>query len=229
MVFNFFKASGEERLEQVERQIQQMLSRDRHSFDLAVTALLGGADPAVAGPDLRDTDREVNELEREIRRALVVHLSVQGTVDAPSVLAYMSVVKDIERIGDYAKNIFDLADMGTDLTGAADHEQLHGYARQVSDMISSAGEAFHARDHDASEALISEGDALLDTFDDLVAGLAGSDGIASEAVPRALYYRHLKRIVAHLMNLLSAVVMPLDRLDYFDEDRSTRSDADPAS
>ena len=30
-------------------------------------------------------------------------------------------------------------------------------------------------------------------------------------------YRYYKRIVAHLMNLLSAVVMPLDRLDYYDE------------
>jgi hypothetical protein len=41
-------------------------------------------------------------------------------------------------------------------------------------------------------------------------------------VARALAHRYLKRIVAHVMNILSAVVMPLDRLDYFDEDPEDR-------
>ena len=36
---------------------------------------------------------------------------------------------------------------------------------------------------------------------------------------RWIPYRYFKRIVAHLMNLLSAVTMPLDELDYFDEQR----------
>jgi hypothetical protein len=43
-----------------------------------------------------------------------------------------------------------------------------------------------------------------------------------QAVPRALAHRYLKRVVAHLMNLLTAVIMPLDRLDYFDEDPEDR-------
>ncbi len=58
---------------------------------------------------------------------------------------------------------------------------------------------------------------MCDTFDELVNALVVSDRVARDAVPRALFYRHLKRIVAHLMNLLSAVVMPVDRLDYLDE------------
>jgi len=222
VVFRLFKSGGEEQLELIERQIQQMLANDRHSFDLAVSALLGGADPEVVGPDLLETDREVNELEREIRRELVVHASVHESVDVPAILAYMSVVKDIERIGDYAKNIFDLAALDVDLSEAPDREALHVLARRASQLITTAGEVFHARDRDAAEALISERDPLLYDFDDLVADLVGSDQVAREAVPRALFYRHLKRVVAHLMNLLSAVVMPLDQIDYFDEDRSTR-------
>ena len=38
-------------------------------------------------------------------------------------------------------------------------------------------------------------------------------------MPRALFYRHLKRITAHLANLLTAVVVPVDKLDYIDEPR----------
>jgi hypothetical protein len=41
-------------------------------------------------------------------------------------------------------------------------------------------------------------------------------------VPKALLFRHLKRITAHLMNVLTAVVMPFDRLDYWDEDKVDR-------
>ena len=43
------------------------------------------------------------------------------------------------------------------------------------------------------------------------------------AVPRALLYRFLKRVTAHSLNVVSAVVMPVDRLDYFDEDDETRA------
>jgi hypothetical protein len=41
-------------------------------------------------------------------------------------------------------------------------------------------------------------------------------------VARALLHRYVKRVVAHLMNVLSAVVMPVDRLDCFDEDPEDR-------
>jgi phosphate uptake regulator len=47
-------------------------------------------------------------------------------------------------------------------------------------------------------------------------------GRPPHAVGRALAARYLKRIVAHLTNVLSAVVMPIDRLDYFDEDPEDR-------
>jgi hypothetical protein len=40
---------------------------------------------------------------------------------------------------------------------------------------------------------------------------------AQYAVSRALYYRFLKRTTAHVMNVLTSLVQPLDRLDYYDE------------
>jgi hypothetical protein len=32
----------------------------------------------------------------------------------------------------------------------------------------------------------------------------------------------LKRITAHLMNILTSLVMPIDRLDYYDEAKADR-------
>ena len=46
--------------------------------------------------------------------------------------------------------------------------------------------------------------------------------ILALSVPKALLYRFLKRVTAHSSNVVSAVVMPVDQLDYFDESEDTR-------
>ena len=59
---------------------------------------------------------------------------------------------------------------------------------------------------------------MLERFDLRVSALVKGEDAGGQAVARALSYRYLKRVVAHLMNLLSAVVMPLDQLDYYIQD-----------
>ena len=219
MVLRFFRGSGEDRLEHAQSRLLQMLADDRHSFDVASSALLMGADTDVVGPDLRATDQRVNEAERELRRELVVHASVHGSSQVSSILVYMSVVKDVERIGDYAKNIYDVAAQGVSFVDAPDRDELIGYRDRISTMISDAGRIFADEDVEAATEVIRQGDQMQDLFDSKVAELVCSDRPGREAVPRALLYRYYKRIVGHLMNLLSAVVMPVDRLDYFDEEK----------
>lgn len=222
MVMRYFRQSGDDRLEHVEQKLLSMLADDRHSFDLAASALLGGAAPETVGQELRDTDRRVNEGVREIRRELIVHSSVHGSISTPAVLVYMSIVKDVERVGDYAKNIFDLADLGADFSDAPDRGQLIGYRDRVSALISETGPIFVESNGERARRILGEADDMLDQLDNLVADLCLTAEPGHQAVPRALFYRHLKRIGAHLMNVLSAVIMPVDHLDYFDEDRETR-------
>jgi phosphate uptake regulator len=223
MVREFFRGTGEEDFEPIEGKINQMLADCRHSFDAAVNAVLGGIDPELVGPDLRVTDQRVNKLEQEVRRELLVHASVHGTtVDVPLIMTYMNVVKDIERVGDYAKNIYDLAAQGADFSAARDLDDLVRYRDRVSELISEVATVFRERDQSQARRLAEEGDRLLDDFDEQVRGLVESDAPSRLGVPRALLYRYLKRIVAHLLNVLSAVIMPVDRLDYFDEDRADR-------
>ena len=57
-------------------------------------------------------DLQVNQLEQGIRKKLIIHLSIPSNyVDAPYCLLLMSVVKDVERIGDYAKNLLEVSDL----------------------------------------------------------------------------------------------------------------------
>jgi phosphate uptake regulator len=223
MVIEFFRRGSESQLGQIESKIGQMLGDARHSFDLAASAFLAGADPAVVGQDVHATDKRINATERDIRRDLLVHVSVKRTAsDMPMILAYMAVAKDVERIGDYAKNIYDLADQGVDLSEAEDLEQLASYRQRVSLLIAQTAQTFLNRNTEEARAYLAEADVLLKAYDTLVNESLASERPSSYGVPRALYFRYLKRVTAHLMNVLTALTMPIDRLDYFDEDEEDR-------
>ncbi len=223
MPFGFLRSDGSERLERIEATLQRMFVDDHHSFDLAMSALVGDSAADTVGGEVRATDHRVNEGEREIRRDLVIHASVYGGIETPTILVYMSIVKDVERIGDYAKNLFDIAADGVVLNDGELVDEVVRLRATISTMISEVAETFAERDVGRSRALLEQGDAMLDEFDarvsDLVTGRIGEPA----AVAYALTYRYFKRIVAHLMNVLSAVVMPVDRLDYFDEDPEDRT------
>jgi phosphate uptake regulator len=223
MVFSFRREGDAERLDRIEKTLQQMITDDLHAFDLAMSALLGERSPHEIGAELRATDHGVNAAERDIRRELVVHASVLGAIDTPAILIYMSIVKDIERIGDYAKNLFDLAVDGVDLSTGMHTGEITSLATEIPDFLRDAADIFEKRDEERAKAYLRSGDALLDRFDARVSELVKEEHPDHQAVAVALTHRYLKRIVAHGMNVLSAVVMPVDRLDYFDEDPEDRS------
>lgn len=61
------------------------------------------------------SDIEINKLERSIRKQLIAHLIL--TRDPGNVsycLLLMSLVKDVERLGDYAKNVAEIRSEGED-------------------------------------------------------------------------------------------------------------------
>ena len=220
MVMSFFR-SDEGGISQIESQVQRMIADARHTFDLAMNAVTGGAVETVAD-EVRRIDRQINVTEIEIRRELLVHISVHGAADAGEMLVFMNMIKDLERIGDYNKNIFDLALEGVSFSGDEDLEQILGFRDELSSRIALMGEILDTRDEDRARAYIERGDHLRREFDGLVNELVHATAPALVAVPRALLYRFLKRVAAHCANVVTAVIMPVDRLDYFDEDDDTR-------
>jgi len=224
MVLEFFRGGADSQLEEIEGLIIQMLLDCRHTFDLAINALVGGTEPSTVGKQISKTDVGINKAQRRVRKELVVHASVQGAAaDLPMALSSMSIVKDAERIGDYAKNIWDIANAGIDLTGAADIAQLIKYRDRTSEMIGETARVLRERDVDAAHRIIQDSDAIQDEYDAGVRGLlAGGTPEAPDAVARALLYRYLKRISAHAMNVLTSLVMPLHRLDFYDEKKADR-------
>jgi phosphate transport system protein len=221
-VFDFFRGGGQSTIEAVEKTLVEMLQNARQNYDEAMGAVFGGGISKSTRKGLKKTDREINLAQQQVRRDLVMHASVSPAVDLADTLAYMSVVKDVERVGDYAKNLYDLAKFGADFTTADDADYLAEYRDRVGQLIDDAVEVFESHDAERARRLIEKADGFRDDYDENVRAAFNSDGPASDAVARTLYFRFLKRITAHVMNLMTSLVAPVHRLDYYDEAKDDR-------
>jgi phosphate uptake regulator len=218
-MFSLFRDA--QQLENVETQLVEMLETCSRMFELAVGALMRTSDPAAVADEIFALDKELNRTEREIRRELLVHGSVWGAeIDYGLMLAYMSVAKDVERVGDYCKNLWNLADLGVDFSAGPDRAEIQGHFREVADLIVVTTKVFRDQEESAVHDLIPEIKADEKHYDDRMAQFIRSDEPGTFAAPRAILYRYIKRISAHLSNLLTSLVMPVDRLDFYKKSKA---------
>jgi len=161
----------------------------------------------------------VNKLERRIRKQVIAHLSLSGTAaDLPYCLLLMSLVKDVERLGDYAKNLTEVVDFYVGpLPDAEIVAELKEIRKGVETAFAATAEVFEKSDMDRAVELIQEGKNLAHRCDSLIEAVARSDHNASITTAIILGTRFYKRIGGHVLNVLSSVVMPLHKLDYYDE------------
>ena len=218
MVLEFFKGTSQTPIDEVRETIARMLEDGHDIFVTASDALFGGGKSKATKREVRATDQEINQMQADVRRSLMIHASV-NTGDLAVVLQYASIVKDAERVGDYAKNLYDLVRYGASFAGAPDEDELAGYRDSVATLILEAASVFDAMDTERAQELINKADGFLSDYDSHVKAQCQvpPDTNAQDAVSRALYYRFLKRTTAHVMNVLTSLVQPLDRLDYYDE------------
>lgn len=196
------------------------------THDMTITAgriLYGAEADAQARKSLYEIDIEVNRLQRSVRKRLVTHLSLPGNErDVPYCLALMSLVKDVERLGDYAKNLAEIPDLHPGpLPDDEITRELAEIRSGTESTFSQAGGVVREFDHDRALALIEQGRLLTKRCERVVQRAARSAYDASTTAAVVLAARFYKRIDAHLLNVLSAVVMPLHKLDYYDENAIT--------
>ncbi len=223
MVMSFFRR-GESGLDAIANRTVSMLADARHSFDMASTALLTGADPASVEADVRDTDARINKAEQELRGELVVHVAVQGPEDIAVVLSYTLLIKKIERIGDQAKNILDLAEEGVDFTDAPDLDELVAHRRTISAMITETADLLATPDPDHAVTFRKKADDLSHLLEDKIREYMRSEQPGSYAVPRAILYRYWKRIVANLGGVVTSATEPLQKDGYRDDGTDVSDD-----
>ena len=164
-------------------------------------------------------DKKINEFERDVRRKVMTHLAIGGKEDLGSGLILVSVVIDIERMGDYTKNIYDLAlQHPTKLKGGSFEEKLNNIENSTKDFLNDAIDAFKNQDIESARKLMlnykTDISALSSEIVDSIISGKNTDFTSKEAGSLCLYSRYLKRIAAHSRNLVSSIVNPFERIGY---------------
>jgi phosphate uptake regulator len=214
---------GEHPLRQVSSDFTRMLRLVQQMLLEASEVFWGRHQTPEQRTQLYANDIEVNKLERAIRKHIVAHLSGPVQHDVPYGLLMMSLVKDVERLGDYAKNLSELAACCE--TRPENDElsaELREIARNTDALARECLEVFETSDRERAKTLTIEGRSVAKRCDQLVRRVTKSEYTAGEAVYVTLGARFYKRIEGHLLNILSSMIMPLHKLDYYDEEALER-------
>lgn len=167
---------------------------------------------------IKKTDKKVNSYEREVRRMVINHLVVIGPVDLPSGLALISIIIDIERIGDYAKNMVELAlDHPGKLHGGEFEETISRIEEGLSDNFIQTKICFEKADENLALELLETYAWVNDACDEIVTDVVREKDKSvkpGDAAALVLYTRWLKRINSHLRNITTSIVNPFDRIGF---------------
>ncbi len=195
----------------------EAIKLDAEMFDDAVLTLWGENKKSVQKLIFKK-DKLVNKYERDIRRKVVTHLSVQGGESIAAGLVLSTVIVDVERIGDYIKNIVDLTEIHPQALPVTEvAEKLHDMERSIKKMFEKIPVCIEEGDEDIALEMYSETNEIGSTCDDYIKKLITVEDEkikCSDIAVLVLYFRYLKRINAHLRNMISSIINPYDRIGY---------------
>ena len=169
---------------------------------------------------LKKRDIEINTFQKDVRRKVVTHYAISQDIDdLPNGLVLLNMVVDVERVGDYTKNILDLALNHPDTIKSEDFsDELHHVEQEVVARFSKTLEAIHTQDVEVARSMmVSYKETLTGVSDNIVNGCISGKitlGNESKTVALALYARYLKRIGAHLKNITTILINPFEAVGY---------------
>jgi len=195
----------------------EMLDLTRNMFNKSRESLRKKDDSQI-DIHIRTKDAEVNKYEREVRRDVFKHLAIGGALDLSSGLVLVSIIIDIERIGDYAKNMVELAlNHPGKLSGGKFEEDLCKIEKDVDEQFKQTSYCFEFCDSKKGGKTLDQFFWINKACDRLILGLVRGEEInigPGDAVALALYIRWLKRINSHLRNITTSIVNPFDRIGF---------------
>ena len=162
---------------------------------------------------LKQSDREINIGERLVRRLIFQHLTVNPKYDLPASLAILSIVHDVERLGDYAKNLSELTQWGDLCNKESAHRKRYAAIRgEVEPLFSLTIDALRNDNAEMARQVMRRHETIKIRTDEMVSDLVRDPAVGPDAVLYALASRFLRRTSGHLSNVASSVTNPLDRV-----------------
>ena len=166
-------------------------------------------------PHALDLDDQIDDKEREIEALCMKILLQQQPVasDLRVVSSALKMISDMERIGDQAEDISEIALRLIDDGCAGSLEHIPQMAWATVRMVTGAVDAFVARDLDRARAVIACDDIVDDLFnqvrDDIVRLIREDGADGEEAIDLVMVAKYFERIGDHATNIAEWVVFSI--------------------
>ena len=176
----------------------------QQAIGLAIRALGECTDALIAQE--QETDSEIDKLEREIESLCLQLLLKQQPVasDLRDISAALKMISDMERIGDQASDIAELAVYLKDLPV---HYKLHleQMAAEAIKMVNRSIDAFVRRDLTLAGEVIAYDDVVDQYFvqikDEVIALISKDNTMGAYCIDLLMVAKYLERIADHATNI----------------------------
>ena len=174
------------------------------AIDKAIKALAAN-DTDLAKEAMAD-DANIDELERDIEQQCYVMLLSQQPVarDLRNVSAALKMITDMERIGDQATDIAEIA-VTADLTAEFHKLELDTMAKMASKMVNAAVDAYVQKDLNTVHTVYKQDDIVDQLFDKISAHIMhrieNKEIEGAKAVEVLMIAKYLERIGDHAVNI----------------------------
>jgi Na+/phosphate symporter len=200
-----------------QREVIEMLGTTRQMFLIACDALHDELTEGVWN-QLARMDREVNRQQMQVRKDVFSHLALARNRELLTGLQLLSAVVDVERVGDYTKNIGELAKSNPGVSNFGEYdERVRDLERDVRELFDLTLAAFGESDADSSLEVMERFRAFNAQCDRSIMEMlvdAPDEGVDRSSLALILLLRYLKRVGAHLKNAASVMVNPYHRIGY---------------
>ena len=164
---------------------------------------------------LKGFDKAINQGERIVREIVVEHLTINPREDVAGCLALMNMAKDAERVGDHGTNILDIA-IATQGNACSSRfaDRLAEGQRQVVPLFPMLHDAILDSDEQRAHEVLDRYQQAKAHIKQLQKDVLATDFPAREAMYTLLLVVHLRRINAHLANIASGIIFPIQNIDF---------------
>lgn len=163
-------------------------------------------------------DYLLNHFEKSIRRKAYEHISLNDKEDQNlyTAVILLTIVSNIERLGDYCKNICDMAEYKIKMTNNDLNSRIATLATKIDANYIQTITSFKETNSGIAKKVIDDHYAIKLEIDALLVDLINKETAAGEnLVIYALTLRFMKSISAHLMNVASSITNPIDKIGHY--------------
>ena len=181
------------------------------AIDACIKYLVGGdvSMKEAAIEDEKLIDRKEQEIENICMRLLTLQQPVAG--DLRTVSSALKMISDMERIGDQASDIAEIAEYAQ--KGDLGKTHIADMAQATKRMVTESVDSFVKKDMERAQDVIKSDDIVDDLFikvkQELIKAIQNNDGDAEALVDMLMIAKYFERIGDHAVNVAEWVIYSL--------------------